>query len=45
MCKGKIKGEWCYSEDKYFGFEGEFRCIVEVGDIEFLKKNNVDEMK
>jgi len=44
LCTGKIPGEWCSSADPYFGFEGAFRCLVEVGDIAFLKHTTVDEM-
>lgn len=44
LCVGKIPGEWCSSADPYFGFEGAFRCLVEAGDIAFLKHTTVDEM-
>ena len=44
LCVGKIPGEWCSSADPYFGFEGAFRCLVEKGDIAFLKHTSVDEM-
>lgn len=44
LCVGKIPGEWCSSADPYFGFEGAFRCLVEAGDIAFLKHSTVDEM-
>jgi len=44
LCIGKIPGEWCSSADPYFGFEGAFRCLVEAGDIAFLKHTTVDEM-
>jgi len=44
LCVGKIPGEWCSSADPYFGFEGAFRCLVEKGDIAFLKHTTVDEM-
>jgi hypothetical protein len=44
LCIGKIPGDWCSSADPYFGFEGAFRCLVEAGEIAFLKHTTVDEM-
>lgn len=44
LCIGKIPGDWCSSADPYFGFEGAFRCLVETGEIAFLKHTTVDEM-
>ncbi|KAJ4431498.1 hypothetical protein ANN_20096, partial [Periplaneta americana] len=44
LCTGKIPGEWCSSADPYFGFEGAFRCLVEAGEIAFLKHTTVEEM-
>ncbi|PSN53016.1 Melanotransferrin [Blattella germanica] len=44
LCIGKIPGDWCSSADPYFGFEGAFRCLVEAGEIAFLKHTTVQEM-
>lgn len=39
-----MPGGWCNSQDPYIGFEGAFRCLVEAGDIAFLKHTTVQEM-
>ncbi|XP_068083079.1 transferrin 2 isoform X2 [Anabrus simplex] len=44
LCIGRIPGERCTSADPYAGFEGAFRCLVEKGDIAFLKHTTVEEM-
>lgn len=44
MCIGKVPGGWCNSQDPYIGFEGAFRCLVEAGEIAFLKHTTVQEM-
>ncbi|KAJ1525243.1 hypothetical protein ONE63_010068 [Megalurothrips usitatus] len=44
LCIGKIPGGKCTSADPYAGFEGAFRCLVEKGDIAFLKHTTVAEL-
>uniref|UniRef100_A0A336LQ04 CSON000095 protein n=1 Tax=Culicoides sonorensis TaxID=179676 RepID=A0A336LQ04_CULSO len=44
LCIGKIPGGRCSGTDPYAGFEGAFRCLVEAGDVAFLRHNTVDEM-
>lgn len=44
LCIGKIPGGKCTSADPYAGFEGAFRCLLEAGDIAFLKHTTVQEM-
>lgn len=44
MCVGKVPGGWCTSTDPYVGFEGAFKCLMEAGDIAFLKHTTVQEM-
>lgn len=44
LCIGKVPGGKCTSADPYAGFEGAFRCLVEKGDIAFLKHTTVAEM-
>lgn len=44
LCIGKVPGGKCTSADPYAGFEGAFRCLLEVGDIAFLKHTTVQEM-
>jgi melanoma-associated antigen p97 len=44
LCTGVIPGGRCTSADPYAGFEGAFRCLVEAGEIAFLKHTTVQEM-
>lgn len=44
LCIGRVPGEKCTSADPYAGFEGAFKCLVEKGDIAFLKHTTVQEM-
>ncbi|XP_003695327.1 melanotransferrin [Apis florea] len=44
LCIGKIPGGRCTMLDPYAGYEGAFRCLVEVGEIAFLQHTTVDEM-
>ncbi|XP_075238326.1 transferrin 2 [Lycorma delicatula] len=44
LCIGKVPGGKCTSADPYAGFEGAFRCLVEKGEIAFLKHTTVQEM-
>jgi melanoma-associated antigen p97 len=44
LCTGKVPGGWCNSADPYIGFEGAFKCLVEAGDVAFLKHTTVQEM-
>lgn len=44
LCASKIAGQKCTSNDPYAGYEGAFRCLVESGDIAFLKHMTVEEM-
>nr|CAD7458026.1 unnamed protein product [Timema tahoe] len=44
LCIGKVPGERCTPADPYAGFEGAFRCLLEAGDIAFLKHTTVQEM-
>ncbi|XP_026287309.1 uncharacterized protein LOC113212723 [Frankliniella occidentalis] len=44
LCTGKVPGGKCTSHDPYAGFEGAFRCLVEKGDIAFVKHTTVAEM-
>lgn len=39
-----MPGERCTGADPYTGFDGAFRCLVEAGDIAFLRHTTVDEM-
>ncbi|OAD60207.1 Melanotransferrin [Eufriesea mexicana] len=36
LCVGKLPGGKCTTSDPYAGYEGAFRCLVEVGEIAFL---------
>lgn len=44
LCIGEIPGGKCSSADPYAGFEGALRCLVEAGEIAFLKHTTVNEM-
>lgn len=44
LCIGKVPGGKCTHRDPYAGFEGAFRCLLEAGDIAFLKHTTVSEM-
>jgi melanoma-associated antigen p97 len=44
LCIGKVPGGWCTSTDPYIGFDGAFRCLMEAGDVAFLKHTTVQEM-
>lgn len=41
LCASKVPGQRCTSADPYAGYEGAFRCLVEAGDIAFLKHTTV----
>ncbi|KAK4875334.1 hypothetical protein RN001_011756 [Aquatica leii] len=43
ICTGKVPGGKCTDSDPYAGFEGAFRCLLEAGEIAFLKHTTVDE--
>ncbi|KAF5292435.1 hypothetical protein FQA39_LY13982 [Lamprigera yunnana] len=43
LCIGKVPGGKCTDSDPYAGFEGAFRCLLEVGEIAFLKHTTVEE--
>lgn len=44
LCVGKVPGGWCTPTDPYIGFEGAFRCLMEAGEVAFLKHTTVTEM-
>lgn len=44
MCTGKVPGGKCTPSDPYYGFEGAFKCLMEAGEIAFLKHTTVQEM-
>uniref|UniRef100_A0A8D8LTG3 Serotransferrin n=1 Tax=Cacopsylla melanoneura TaxID=428564 RepID=A0A8D8LTG3_9HEMI len=44
LCIGRVPGEKCTSADPYAGFEGAFKCLLEKGDVAFLKHTTVSEM-
>ncbi|XP_018571582.1 melanotransferrin [Anoplophora glabripennis] len=43
LCIGKIPGGRCTDSDPYAGYNGAFRCLLEAGEIAFLKHNTVQE--
>uniref|UniRef100_A0A1B6GPN2 Transferrin-like domain-containing protein n=1 Tax=Cuerna arida TaxID=1464854 RepID=A0A1B6GPN2_9HEMI len=44
LCIGRVPGERCTPADPYANFEGAFKCLVEVGEVAFLKHTTVQEM-
>ncbi|XP_017128636.1 melanotransferrin [Drosophila elegans] len=44
LCTGKIPGGRCSAADPYFGYEGAFKCLMEKGDVAFLRHSTVNEM-
>lgn len=39
-----MPGGKCTHRDPYAGFEGAFRCLLEAGDVAFLKHTTISEM-
>lgn len=44
LCTGKMPGGRCTASDPYFGYEGAFRCLLESGEVAFLRHSTVSEM-
>ncbi|XP_030749871.1 melanotransferrin [Sitophilus oryzae] len=44
LCVGAIPGRWCTDADPYSGYEGAFRCLLEKGEIAFVKHTTVPEL-
>ncbi|XP_045473444.1 melanotransferrin [Harmonia axyridis] len=44
ICIGKIPGGRCTNSDPYAGYEGAFRCLLEAGEIAFLKHTTALEL-
>jgi len=44
LCASEISGQKCTSNDPYAGDEGAFRCLIETGNIAFLRHTTVLEM-
>nr|AGL91667.1 transferrin 2 [Bactrocera dorsalis] len=44
LCTGKIPGGRCSAKDPYFGYDGAFRCLLEAGEVAFLRDSTVTEM-
>nr|CAH7769486.1 unnamed protein product [Callosobruchus chinensis] len=44
LCIGKIPGGRCTDTDPYAGYEGAFKCLLEAGEIAFLKHNSIPEI-
>uniref|UniRef100_A0AAR5PBB6 Transferrin-like domain-containing protein n=1 Tax=Dendroctonus ponderosae TaxID=77166 RepID=A0AAR5PBB6_DENPD len=44
LCTGSIPGKWCTDADPYAGFNGAFRCLLETGEVAFLKHTSVPEL-
>ena len=40
LCK-----EWCSGSDEYAGFEGSIKCLMEAGDVAFVKHTTIDMMQ
>lgn len=44
LCTGKVPGGKCTRADPYAGYEGAFRCLLEAGDVAFVKHSTVPDM-
>ncbi|XP_073843497.1 transferrin 2 [Musca autumnalis] len=44
LCTGKIPVGRCSASDPYYGYDGAFRCLLEAGDVAFLRDSTVFEM-
>lgn len=44
LCIGPVPGGRCTDVDPYAGYEGAFRCLLEAGEIAFLKHTTVKEL-
>lgn len=44
ICIGKIPGGRCTNTDPYAGYEGAFRCLLEAGEIAFVKHTTALEL-
>ncbi|CAG9831580.1 unnamed protein product [Diabrotica balteata] len=44
LCVGKIPGGRCTDSDPYAGYEGAFRCLLEAGEVAFMKHNTIPEL-
>lgn len=44
LCIGKVPGGKCTNADPYAGFTGAFKCLLEAGEIAFLKHTSVLEL-
>jgi len=44
ICASKVTGQKCTWNDPYAGDEGAFKCLIETGDIAFLRHTAVLEM-
>ncbi|XP_022918604.1 transferrin 2 isoform X2 [Onthophagus taurus] len=44
LCVGKIPGGKCTDADPYAGYDGAFRCLLESGDVAFLRDTTVLEL-
>lgn len=43
-CIGKIPGGRCTDADPYAGYEGAFKCLLEAGDVAFLKHTTIQDL-
>jgi len=44
LCASKVLGQRCTTHDPYAGYQGAFKCLVEAGEIAFVKHTTVAEM-
>lgn len=44
LCIGKIPGGRCTTSDPYSGYDGAFRCLLEAGDVAFVKHTTVPDL-
>ncbi|CAG9772274.1 unnamed protein product [Ceutorhynchus assimilis] len=44
LCVGEIPGRWCTDADPFADYSGAFRCLLDKGEIAFLKHTTIPEL-
>ncbi|XP_037959854.1 melanotransferrin-like isoform X3 [Teleopsis dalmanni] len=44
LCTGKVPAGRCSANDPYYGYDGAFRCLLEAGEVAFLRDSTINEM-
>ncbi|XP_066246243.1 transferrin 2 [Euwallacea similis] len=44
LCVGSIPGKWCTDADPYASYNGAFRCLLQTGEIAFIRHTTVPDL-